>query len=102
MADIGVHAHEHGAPQPLDIDVVLLIRQVEQDSIEATIDYSDIKRNAEALAMRRISLIETYARELAMTFCRHPQVLEASVVIAKPNALEGCLAGTEVTLRNAG
>jgi len=98
MADIGVFDSEKGVPQPLLIDVVVSVVPPSRDELSQTFDYSHVQAYAVALAARRITLIETFALELAQMCLAHDVVLNAEVRVAKPRAVPGCLASTCVVL----
>lgn len=99
MADIGVHAHEMGRRQPLELDIDLELRNLPQaDAIEVTVDYSHIVSLAQDLGARRTALIETFARTLAEQLLEHVLVESVSINVRKPRALPGCVAGCRVRL----
>ncbi|EJL27340.1 dihydroneopterin aldolase [Caulobacter sp. AP07] len=97
-ADIGVHDHEIGQRQRLDIDVVLEVSPVLVDQLGETIDYNQIVVHAQSLAGERIGLIETFARRLALACLEHAVVLAAEVAVEKPAALREALAGARVVV----
>jgi dihydroneopterin aldolase len=99
MADIGINPHEIGCRQPLFVSVTLGMDRVGRDAIDATVDYRQIARAAEALGEQRIALIETFADRLAeaclaLTGC----VRWCEVTIDKPHALPAGVAS--VTARH--
>ena len=98
MADIGVHAHEIGARQPLLVSAILTIAMPQHDALIETFDYARIVSLAEALAEQRIQLIETFARRLSEACLAHPAVLRAEIQVEKPRALANGLAGTRIVL----
>jgi 7,8-dihydroneopterin aldolase/epimerase/oxygenase len=97
-ADIGVYAHEIGAPQRLMLAVTLSVRTRISDRLADTVDYAAIQTAAEALGRCRINLIETFAYRLARACLDLPGVEHAVVQVDKPGALTGALAGAEVSL----
>jgi dihydroneopterin aldolase len=98
QADIGINAEEIGRRQPLIIHAELRVRAPAADEIESTFDYRTLVQHAEALASRRMSLIETFAHRLARACLDHPAVLGAQIAVDKPAALQNGLAGVRVTL----
>nr|WP_246587226.1 dihydroneopterin aldolase [Stakelama flava] len=96
LADIGVHHHEIGRPQPLTIHVRLEVIPPERDAIDAVFDYVEVKAIAERLARERIVLVETFALRLARECLAHCCVLTAEVSIEKPQGVPGARAGTSV------
>ncbi|HET6970607.1 MAG TPA: dihydroneopterin aldolase [Phenylobacterium sp.] len=97
-ADIGVHAHEVGRRQVLNLNVTLRVRQTLSDRLEETFDYSQVVAAAQALARERICLIETFAYRLAATCLANPLVEEVDVFVEKPGALINGLAGSRIVL----
>lgn len=98
QADIGVHAHEIGHPQPLVVSVILEIDAPHADRIEATIDYNGIVALAEALGAQRIGLIETFAHRLATQCLEFAGVRSADVAVEKPRALGNGVASTRLVM----
>ena len=98
QADIGINPEEIGQRQPLIIHAELRVRAPAADEIESTFDYRTLMQHAEALASRRMSLIETFAHRLALVCLDHPAVLRAEIAVDKPAALQNGLAGVRVTL----
>ncbi len=97
-ADIGVHAHEIGQPQPLVISVTLEIDAPRADRVDETIDYNGIVALAEALGMERIGLIETFAQRLASECLDVVGVHSADVTVDKPQALGNGVASTRLVM----
>ena len=97
-ADIGVHAHERGRPQALNVHVRLRSDPLSEDELGQTIDYNLVLSYATDLAGQRISLIETFARRLAETCLRTSSVREAEVQVEKIGALPNGLAATRIVL----
>jgi dihydroneopterin aldolase len=100
QADIGINAEEIGRRQPLIIHAELRVRAPGADEIESTFDYRSLVQHAEALASRRMSLIETFAHRLARICLQHPAVLWVEIAVDKPAALQNGLAGVRVTLES--
>ena len=98
-ADIGVHAHEIGRLQALVVHVGLKIRPVMSDCLADTIDYNAVVTHASALAAERIALIETFAERLASACLEYPNVLEADIVVEKPDALANGRASAHVVMK---
>lgn len=98
LADIGAMAMEVGNPQPLKIHVVLGLSLLPADGLDHTFDYNEINRIACDLAAKRITLVETFALQLASRCLAHPLVARVEVAIDKPRAIPGCNAGARVVL----
>jgi dihydroneopterin aldolase len=66
---IGVHAHEHDAPQRVRINVELMVREDERnllDRIENVVDYETIVDGVRAITEEsHINLVETLAERIA-------------------------------------
>lgn len=97
-ADIGVHPHEIGKPQPLELDIELQLELPEADSIESTLNYESVVALAKELALRRTNLIETFAKNLAVGLIGDAIVNRVSVTVRKPRALIGCIAACRVVM----
>ncbi|WP_404366893.1 dihydroneopterin aldolase [Sphingomonas sp. MMS24-J45] len=98
MADIGINPEEIGRRQPLIVSATMLVDPVEDDAIDATVDYRRVAAAAAELGEQRIALIETFARRLATRCLLLGPVREATVQIDKPRALAAGLASVTVTL----
>lgn len=99
-AEIGLYAHERGAPQPLVVDVELEVAGEVWRSIHETVNYERVGEHARAIAASgHILLVETFAWRLAKACLAEPRVLSARVRVEKPLALAPATAGVEVTLR---
>lgn len=98
MADIGINPDEIGQRQPLIVSVTMLVESVEDDAIDATVDYRRVAAAAAELGEQRIALIETFARRLATRCLLLGPVREVTVQIDKPKALAAGLASVTVTL----
>lgn len=98
MADIGINPEEIGRRQPLIVSVVMLVEPIEDDAIDATVDYRRVAAAAAELGEQRIALIETFARRLATRCLLLGAVREVAVQVDKPQALAAGLASVTVTL----
>ena len=98
LADIGVHHHEIGRPQPLVIHVTLMVVPPDHDSVDAVFDYVRIKSLAEELAAQRVVLIEIFARRLAEACLEHRLVRGATVTVEKPFAVPGAMASATIAI----
>jgi dihydroneopterin aldolase len=99
MADIGINPHEIGYRQPLVVSVTLGMDRVARDAIDATVDYRQVARAAEALGEQRIALIETFADRLALAcLALSRRARWCEVTIDKPHALPAGVAS--VTARH--
>jgi 7,8-dihydroneopterin aldolase/epimerase/oxygenase len=69
LCEIGVFPHEHGKRQRVRINATLTLKDGShaiEDKLSATVSYSDIIDQIEALAARhRINLVETLAERVA-------------------------------------
>src|SRR3546814_879496 len=99
-ADIGVHAHERGRQQALNVDVRLRVIQPAADELSQAVDYNLVLSHATQLGKQRINLIETFARKLAAICLRHASVFEVEVQVEKIGALPNGIAGTRIVLRS--
>jgi dihydroneopterin aldolase len=100
-AEIGVHDHERGCRQILLIDVDLQISPVLGPALTDTLDYSVVLLEAETIASGgHIMLVETFADRLGRALLCFPQVVRATVRVAKPAALTPAAdaAGVEVVM----
>lgn len=97
-AEIGVHPHERGRPQPLIIDIELELAPEPVRHMADTINYEILAETARALAAKgHVDLVETYAQDLAAAFLKLPRALHVRVRVEKPQALAGArAAGVEV------
>lgn len=98
MADIGINPEEIGVPQPLIVSVDLQVQAASGDHIGRTIDYRLVAAHAEALAVRRTALIETFAEALANLCLVDPRVEVADVRIDKPQALANGTASVRIVV----
>lgn len=97
-AEIGVHPHERGRPQPLRVDVTLELAPRRIEAIGDTVNYEVLAEYARALAARgHVELVETYAQDLAAALLRETGARAVTVRVEKPEALPGAAAaGVEV------
>jgi dihydroneopterin aldolase len=97
---IGVYDHEHGARQPLVIDVELDVAATHCERIGDTVNYETIGEAARAIAdAGHIDLVETFAERLAQACFADARVTRARVRVEKPLALapHAAAAGVEIT-----
>lgn len=99
-AEIGVHAHERGVTQPLDVDVTLELTPGPVERLSDTLNYETVRAAAhELVAQGHMELIETFAERLAVACLADPCVRAVTVRVEKPGALKGAqAAGCEVRL----
>jgi dihydroneopterin aldolase len=98
LADIGVHHHEIGRPQPLVIHVALAVKAPERDDVSEVFDYGQLRAMAEKLSLERIVLIETFALRLARRCLDHPVVDGVTVKVDKPRGVPGSMASALISL----
>jgi dihydroneopterin aldolase len=97
-AEIGVYAHEKGRRQPLRVEVEAVVEPRIVGGISDTLNYEHLASAARRLANEgHIDLVETYAERLAAVVLDHAQVRQVRVRVEKPEALQGAIAGIEVT-----
>ncbi|MEO3385743.1 dihydroneopterin aldolase [Mesorhizobium sp. CAU 1741] len=101
----GLHAEEETLGQRFYVDAQLEVEAVaalEDDSIEATVDYGVAFTEIERIVTgkRRRFLIEALALDVAKALCgRFPQIKRAEITVRKPNApVPGVLDHVEVTI----
>lgn len=100
----GVLDEEETLGQRFYVDVVLTVdslRALEEDSIEATVDYGVAFKVIEKIIVgERRFLIEALALEVAKALiARYPQIKRAEITVRKPNApVQGVLEHVEVTV----
>tara|TARA_B100000029_G_scaffold70789_1_gene62855 strand:+ start:7224 stop:7625 length:402 start_codon:yes stop_codon:yes gene_type:complete len=91
--DIGVHAHEIGAPQRLRFDVYVMLAGAAEpsaDQIDEVLDYEYlIGALDQTLELERAALLETLANRLLDQILSPVAVEGASVIITKLDVLEG-------------
>lgn len=99
-AEIGVHAHERGITQPLEVDVTLELAPGPVERLDDTLNYETVRAAAlELVAQGHMELIETFAERLGRACLADPRVRAVAVRVEKPTALKGArAAGCEVRL----
>ena len=89
---IGVHAHEHDAPQRVRINVELMVREDErnlQDRIENVLSYEHIVDGVRAITEERhINLVETLAERIAGLCLADARVARVRVCVEKLDIYE--------------
>ena len=84
---IGVHAHEHHAPQRVRINVDLMVREQEralQDRIENVVSYEHLVDGVRALTTDgHINLVETLAERIAELCLSDGRVAQVRVRVEK-------------------
>ena len=103
-AEIGVHPHERGITQPLDVDVALELAPGPVEHLSDTLNYETVRAAAlDLVAQGHMELIETFAERLARACLADPRVTRARVRVEKPLALapHATGAGVEITLVRA-
>ena len=101
-ANIGVHDHEKGRTQRVNVDVDLFLRPFQQpidDQIDNVLDYDFVRDEARALiASGHINLQETLAEALADVCLEREQVVAVRVATSKLDVYDDCAAvGYEIT-----
>ncbi len=111
-ASIGVHAHEHAAPQRIRINLDLAVADeqaprlsraaVGRDELGRVVDYEAVIAKARAIAgAGHVQLVETLAERLAEACLADPRVLIARVRVEKLDLFaDAASAGIEVERRN--
>jgi dihydroneopterin aldolase len=98
---IGVHAHEHLAPQKVRVNLELQVRPhngPESDDIGDVLSYEDILNGIKAIATgRHINLVETLAEQIADLCLSDPRAVRARVRIEKLE-IEPAAAGVGVEI----
>jgi dihydroneopterin aldolase len=107
LAQVGVLAHEFGAPQPLLISVSVDVPDdpsvPERDDMSQVLDYRRLRELAKAEAEREHThLLETLAGRIAERSLRLPGVAAARVRVAKPQVFADCdMVSVEVHVQNS-
>jgi dihydroneopterin aldolase len=100
LAQIGVHGHEQGKPQPIRINIDLAVEDaaVLADKLDVVVDYEAITNRVRALvAAGHINLAETLAERIATVCFEDARVRTARVRVEKLHALPGAeSAGVEI------
>ena len=111
-ASIGVHAHEHAAPQRIRINLDLAVADeqaprlsraaVGRDELGRVVDYEAVLAKARTIvAAGHVQLVETLAERLAEACLADPRVLIARVRVEKLDLFaDAASAGIEVERRN--
>jgi len=108
LAQVGVLAHEFGAPQPVLISVSVDMPDAptvpEGDEMSLVLDYRRLRELAKAKAEREHThLLETQAGRIAERSLRLPGVAAARVRVAKPQVFADCdLVSVEVHAQHGG
>jgi 7,8-dihydroneopterin aldolase/epimerase/oxygenase len=100
-ARIGVHPHEHGAPQRVRLNLDLGVVESEQplaDDLAQVVDYEALIERVRALvAGGHVNLVETLAERVATLCLADPRVRSARVRIEKLDAIADAAAvGVEI------
>ena len=95
LAQVGVLAHEFGAPQPVLISVSVDMPSApsvpERDELSQVLDYRRLRELAKAEAEREHThLLETLAGRIAERSLQLPGVTAARVRVAKPQVFADC------------
>jgi 7,8-dihydroneopterin aldolase/epimerase/oxygenase len=95
LAQVGVLAHEFGAPQPvlisLSVDMPDAPTVPERDEMSEVLDYRHLRELAKAEAEREHThLLETLAGRIAERALALPGVAVARVRVAKPQIFADC------------
>ena len=96
LAQIGVHGHEQGKPQPVRVNVDLAVEDaaVLADRLDVVVDYEAITNRVRALvAGGHINLAETLAERIATVCFEDVRVRVARVRVEKLHALPGAESG---------
>lgn len=102
-ARIGINPDELDRRQPLIVSVDLrLADDVTVASLADSVDYRRIVAEAETIADRHTGMIEVFAQRLAERCLALGPVRDATVRVAKPQALARGLAAVRVSLSAAG
>ena len=102
-ASIGIHPHEHGAPQRVRINVDLGVAEQapSQDRLDRVVDYEKVARTVRHIAMtEHINLVETLAERIALACLEDRRVRLARVRVEKLDVFADTLAaGVEIERR---
>ncbi len=111
-ASIGVHPHEHAAPQRIRINLDLAISEdgpahlsrpaVGRDDLSRVVDYEAIVNRVRAIiAAGHVQLVETLAERLAEACLTDARVATARVRVEKLDVFaDAASAGVEIERRN--
>jgi 7,8-dihydroneopterin aldolase/epimerase/oxygenase len=112
-ASIGVHPHEHGAPQRIRINVDLGVEDdgtrtlsrpaVGRDDLRRVVDYEAVADTVRAIvAAGHVMLVETLAERIAESCLSDPRVHLARVRVEKLDVFaDAASAGVEIERRRA-
>ena len=98
-AQIGVHAHEKGAAQPIRVNVDLTVSEAAHgDQLANVVCYEDVVNQIKAIVVERhLNLVETLAERIAAACLADPRVKVARIRIEKLNAIrEAVSVGVEI------
>jgi len=107
LAQVGVLAHEFGAPQPVLISVSVDMPDASavpvRDEMSQVLDYRRLRELAKAEAEREHThLLETLAGRIAERSLRLPGVAAARVRVAKPQVFADCdMVSVEVSVQRS-
>src|SRR3569623_1838998 len=90
LAQIGIHGHERGKPQPVRINVDLAVEDaaVLEDRLESVVDYEAITAKIRALVdSGHINLAETFAERISQACFEDRRVRSARVRVERLHAL---------------
>ncbi len=100
-ASIGIHAHEHLAPQRVKIDVELRVDKrtpASDDDISSVVSYEEIVEGIRKIVDQgHIKLVETLAERIAKLCLRDERVVSATIRVEKPD-IEPDAAGVGVEI----
>jgi dihydroneopterin aldolase len=100
LAQIGIHGHERGKPQPVRINVDLAVEDaaVLEDRLDSVVDYeANTARIRALIAGGHINLAETLAEAIAQACFADARVGIARVRVEKLHAVPGAeSAGVEI------
>ena len=101
---IGASEAERRAPQPVRVDVRLLIREepaVDDADLASVVDYTGVaERLRLVVAGAPVHLVETLAERVAAACFYDARITRVRVRIEKPEALVGATVGVEIERRN--
>ena len=100
-ARIGVHAHEHGGPQRVRLNLDLAVAEsglLPADDLAQVVDYEAlIERVRRLVASRHVNLVETLAEQVAALCLDDPRVRSARVRVEKLDVIPDAAAvGVEI------
>lgn len=100
QARVGVHDHERGGAQPLQVSIEIELRAARPGDLAETVDYGRVAEAARRIAVdEHIDLIETFAAKLLDVCLDEPAAVSAQVTVRKPRALSGGMAGVRLSGR---